>query len=98
MVNGVTYDFSVGEAGGGSSTVQASGSATEVKSELAARVFKLEVKVGATIAEGDLILVLEALKMEIEVRAPVGGVIQDLPVAVGGQVALGDTIAVIAAG
>ena len=53
---------------------------------------------GAAVNAGDLLLVLEALKMEIEVRAPVSGVIQDLPVAVGGQVAVGDTIAAIAAG
>lgn len=98
VVNGVAYDYSVGEASAGASGSVSSGSATEVKAELAARVFKLEVKVGATVNEGDLLLVLEALKMEIEVRAPVGGVVQDLPVAVGSQVAVGDTIAAIAAG
>ena len=97
-VNGVSYDFSVGEAGEAGAAVSSTGATTDVKAELAARVFKLETSVGAKVNEGDLLLVVEALKMEIEVRSPVSGVVQALPVAVGGQVAVGDTLAAIAVG
>lgn len=97
-VNGISYDYSVGEAGQAAPAAAASGPATDVKAELAARVFKLETSVGAKVNEGDLLLVLEALKMEIEVRSPVTGVVQALPAAAGNQVAVGDTLAAIAVG
>jgi pyruvate carboxylase subunit B len=98
VVNGISYDYSVGEAGQAAPAAASSGPATDVKAELAARVFKLETTVGAKVNEGDLLLVLEALKMEIEVRSPVSGVVQALPVAAGNQVAVGDTLAAIAVG
>lgn len=97
IVNGVPYAYSVASAeatGGSSQTTNAAG--TPVKAELAARIFKLETTVGASVAKGDILLVLEALKMEIEVRSPLEGIVRALPAAVGAQVVVGETIAEIA--
>ena len=44
-----------------------------VASEVAGRVVRVEVKVGDTVAEGDSLIVIEAMKMEIPVDSPVAG-------------------------
>ena len=45
--------------------------------------------------DGDLICVIEAMKMENEITAPAAGTVEDLSISAGGAVATGDTIAVI---
>ena len=59
-------------------------------------VVEVDVKVGQTVAAGDRLLVLEAMKMEHSVRAPAGGVVASLSVAVGTQVESGQVLAVVA--
>ena len=68
---------------------------TEVRAEMAATVWQLQTEVGATVSEGDELVILESMKMEIPVTAPVGGVVRELCVAAEGQVQEGDVIAVI---
>jgi acetyl-CoA/propionyl-CoA carboxylase, biotin carboxylase, biotin carboxyl carrier protein len=58
-------------------------------------VLKVAVEQGATVDEGALICVIEAMKMENEITAPSAGTVEELGVAEGGSVATGDTIAVI---
>ena len=58
-------------------------------------VLKVAVEAGATVEEGALIAVIEAMKMENEITAHKAGKVSELPVSVGGSVATGDTIAVI---
>ena len=58
-------------------------------------VLKVAVEPGATVDEGALICVIEAMKMENEITAHKTGKVADLPIAVGASVASGDTIAVI---
>jgi acetyl-CoA/propionyl-CoA carboxylase biotin carboxyl carrier protein len=60
-------------------------------------VFKVVVEQGATVQEGALICVIEAMKMENEITAHKTGVIAELPVTVGASVSVGDTLAVITA-
>ena len=45
----------------------------EVTSEVAGNVWKVQAKVGAVLAEEDVIMILESMKMEIPVEAPVAG-------------------------
>jgi biotin carboxyl carrier protein len=47
--------------------------ATEVLSEVTGNVWKIEVSVGDTINEEDVIMILESMKMEIPVEAPCSG-------------------------
>ena len=55
-------------------------------------VVKVNVKEGDTIAEGDVALVLESMKMQMLMRAPQGGTITEVCVSPGTQVAKGETM------
>jgi biotin carboxyl carrier protein len=52
-----------------------------VRSEIAGSVWKIEVSLGQSVAEGDVLLILESMKMEIPVEAPSSGVVEALHVA-----------------
>ncbi|MEA2427526.1 MAG: acetyl-CoA/propionyl-CoA carboxylase, biotin carboxylase, biotin carboxyl carrier protein, partial [Thermoleophilaceae bacterium] len=71
------------------------GAPGELVSPIQGTVLKVEVEKGATVEEGALICVIEAMKMENEITAPASGTIEELNVSAGGSVATGDTIAVI---
>ena len=58
-------------------------------------ILRVAVQQGATVVEGALIAVVEAMKMENEITAHKTGTIAELPIAAGGAVANGDTLAVI---
>ena len=53
----------------------------EVESEVQGSVWKVEVAVGDRVKEGDVLLILESMKMEIPVESPVAGVVTELSVA-----------------
>jgi acetyl-CoA/propionyl-CoA carboxylase biotin carboxyl carrier protein len=65
-------------------------------SPLQGNVFKVLVEEGATVEEGALIAIIEAMKMENEITAHKAGTVKQLAVQEGGSVSPGDTIAVIA--
>ncbi|MGN9813287.1 ATP-binding protein [Micromonospora sp. BQ11] len=58
-------------------------------------VTRVHVAVGQRVAAGDLLLTLEAMKLEHPVLAPTDGVVADLPVPAGGQVETGAVLAVV---
>lgn len=66
-----------------------------IASQVAGTVWKIERQAGAAVAEGDTILIIESMKMEIPVDAPVGGTVQELLVAEGETVAEGQVLAVV---
>jgi acetyl-CoA/propionyl-CoA carboxylase, biotin carboxylase, biotin carboxyl carrier protein len=78
------------QAGGGGGA-----SSTALLAPLQGTVFKVLVEAGAEVAEGDLICVIEAMKMENEIAAHRAGKVTSLNVTVGAAVGSGDTIAVI---
>ena len=53
----------------------------EVESEVQGSVWKVEVDAGASVSAGDVLMILESMKMEIPVEAPVAGVVAELKVA-----------------
>jgi acetyl-CoA/propionyl-CoA carboxylase biotin carboxyl carrier protein len=71
------------------------GSPGQLVSPIQGTVLKVEVEKGASVEEGALIAVIEAMKMENEITAPASGTIEELNVSVGGAVSTGDVIAVI---
>jgi len=67
----------------------------EVHAEIAANVWQVRTEVGATVAEGDELVILESMKMEIPVVAPVAGTVAEVRVKPEDQVQEGDVVAVI---
>jgi biotin carboxyl carrier protein len=67
----------------------------EVHAEIAANVWQVRTRVGAAVAQGDEIVILESMKMEIPVLAPVAGTVSELRVKAEDQVQEGDVVAVI---
>ena len=67
----------------------------EVLAEMVANVWRVVASAGDTVEAGDTICILESMKMEIPVEAPVSGKLTRLEVAEGGVVQEGDVIAVI---
>ncbi len=61
-------------------------------SPLAGNILKVPVSPGQTVNEGDVVIVLEAMKMETEVRAPRSGTIGEVLVREGDVVAVGDSL------
>jgi biotin carboxyl carrier protein len=61
-------------------------------------VFKVRCREGDHVKEGETLLILESLKMEMSVKAPVDGTVVDLPVYVGDEVSSGQVLAVIKPG
>jgi len=68
---------------------------TEVRAEITANVWQVPASVGQRVVEGDTLAILESMKMEIPVEAPVAGTIIQVLVAPNDQVQEGDLIAVI---
>ena len=104
-VDGQVYDVEVGPQGELTSVAPSSkpaqaaqaaqaapvavSDAEAVPAPLAGNIFKVNVQAGAEVAEGDVLLILEAMKMETEVRAARGGVVQELNVKEGDAVTVG---------
>ncbi|HKY17139.1 MAG TPA: biotin/lipoyl-binding carrier protein [Microthrixaceae bacterium] len=65
---------------------------TEVRAEITANVWQVPAEVGQTIAEGDELVILESMKMEIPVVAPCSGTITAIHVEPDGQVKEGDLV------
>jgi acetyl-CoA carboxylase biotin carboxyl carrier protein len=70
----------------------------EVESEVTGNVWKVQAAVGATVAVGDVLMILESMKMEIPVEAPVAGTLTELLVAEQEAVDEDQVLAVIEAG
>ncbi|WP_305785234.1 biotin/lipoyl-binding carrier protein [Symbioplanes lichenis] len=69
--------------------------ADEIRAEMVANVWKVVAAPGAEVAEGDTLVILESMKMEIPVLAESGGTLKELSVHEGDVVQEGDLIAVI---
>lgn len=101
-VNGQAYVVEVNE-GGDISQVQAAapvaaatpapaGTGEPITAPLAGNIFKVLVSAGQVVNEGDVIIIMEAMKMETEIRASRGGTIVSVNVREGDSVQVGDTL------
>jgi biotin carboxyl carrier protein len=76
----------------------AHGPGAEVRAIIPGRVVAVSVAPGDPVSAGQQLLVVEAMKMQNEVRTPIAGVVEKLAVAEGQTIELGDLLAVIGAG
>ena len=67
----------------------------EIESEVTGNVWKVELTPGADVAAGDVIIILESMKMEIPVEAPVAGRLVEVLVAPEDQVEEDQVVAVM---
>jgi acetyl-CoA carboxylase biotin carboxyl carrier protein len=69
--------------------------ATLVEAQVTGSVWKIEKRAGEVLAEGDVIIILESMKMEIPVEAPCAGTLAEIRVDEGESVEEGAILAVI---
>lgn len=110
-VNGKAYDVAVEEIGGDAPAMAAApapavapapaaapapvAEGTKVTAPMPGTILELKVAVGDTVAAGQAICVLEAMKMENDVNAPAAGKVLSINATKGSQVETGSVIAVI---
>ncbi len=102
-VNGKNFTVEVAEGGelsdlrpAATARSASSASGDAVNAVLAGNIFKVHVSPGQTIAEGEPLLVVEAMKMETVISAPRTGTVTDVFVVEGDAVAVGDQLVIIA--
>ena len=106
VVNGQKYNVQVSEGLDASVEVKSvtpvaqtsapqNSSGFEVKATLPGVVFKVVSSVGQSVKKGDILLVLEAMKMEIEIVAPQDGVVSSILVKQGDNVEDGQALVVL---
>jgi acetyl-CoA carboxylase biotin carboxyl carrier protein len=66
-----------------------------VEAHITGTVWKIEVEVGDTVEEGDTVVVLESMKMEMPVEAEDEGTVAEIRCAEGQPVSEGDTLVVL---
>jgi biotin carboxyl carrier protein len=111
-VNGVTYEVLVEEVSAAGAVAPAPvaapaaapapaapaavGAGEAVKAPMPGTIMKINVAVGDKVKKGDIVCVLEAMKMENEIFAPVDGTVTSLPVSKGASVQTDEVLATIA--
>ena len=94
-VNGTAYSVSVKEGTAGGSAPAAGGGggdATAVSAPMPGVIVRIDVSEGDSVAEGDVLLIMEAMKMEQEIKAPAAGTVASIDVGVGDQVQASSTL------
>lgn len=101
-VNGKSYDVKVASGGAVTGVVPvqhaaetspaAAGTGQSVPAPLAGNIFKIMVAEGHSVKAGDVIMVMEAMKMETEIRSPAAGVVAQLLVKEGDAVQVGQAL------
>ena len=97
-VNGKSYDIGVedgAETSGTGTVAHGSADSIEVAAPMNAKVIKVNLAVGDHVSEGDIIFVVEAMKMEVEVKASASGTITSIVAEAGAQVVSGEAMASI---
>ena len=96
-VNGKTYKVGLaeGKAAVAAAPAASAGAGSDLLAPLPGTVTKIVAAAGTQVAAGDTVLVIEAMKMETEIKADNAGTVRELCVAQGAVVAAGDKLAVI---
>lgn len=67
----------------------------EIEAPLPGLVLRIIKKPGEPVAEDEVVMIVESMKMETEINAPFGGVIKEISVNQGDQISAGDLLAVV---
>jgi len=95
-VNGAALSFGGAAAPAAGAAPAAVGGGDPLDAPLAGNIWKVQVGVGEQVAEGDVVIILEAMKMETEIRAAKAGTIGSISVKEGDSVTVGQTLLTIA--
>lgn len=99
IVDGVSYDYSIkdGISQMTSTPTQAtsSGAATPVTAGLPGTVVKIVSPVGTQVSDGTTILIVEAMKMEVEIKSSVSGSVKEIKVKPGDSIVAGQELAIV---
>ncbi len=97
IVNGQSFNISVndGDVEDSSSNSNGSSEGSEIVSPMNAKVISVNLNVGDVVNEGDIVFIVEAMKMEVEVKAASSGKISSIDAKAGDQVSSGDKMATI---
>ena len=99
IVDGVSYDYSIKD--GISQTTltptqaTSSGAATPITAGLPGTVVKIVSPVGTQVSDGTTILIVEAMKMEVEIKSSVSGSVKEIKVKPGDSIVAGQELAIV---
>jgi pyruvate carboxylase subunit B len=101
VVNGRSYDIVVKDGVASAAPAKADAVAKEsadsiaIKAPMPGKVMRINAKVGEHISAGGILLVIEAMKMEVEIKSSVAGTVSSIAVNIGDQVNAGQSLASI---
>ena len=94
-VNGTTYDVMVDEVAAGAAPAPApapAAGATPINAPMPGNILDVRVSAGQAVKSGDVLVILEAMKMENEIMAPADGVVASVHVKKGDTVNSNDLL------
>lgn len=99
IVDGVSYDYTIkdgiSQTASAPSQTSSSGAATPITAGLPGTVVKIVSPVGTQVSDGTTILIVEAMKMEVEIKSSVSGSIKEIKVKPGDSIVAGQELAIV---
>ena len=99
IVDGVSYDYTIkdgiSQTASAPSQASSSGAATPITAGLPGTVVKIISPVGTQVSDGTTILIVEAMKMEVEIKSSVSGSVKEIKVKPGDSIVAGQELAIV---
>lgn len=99
IVDGVSYDYTIkdgiSQTASAPAQTSSSGSATPITAGLPGTVVKIISPVGTQVSDGTTILIVEAMKMEVEIKSSVSGSVKEIKVKPGDSIVAGQELAIV---
>ncbi len=99
IVDGVSYDYTIkdgiSQTASAPSQTSSSGAATPITAGLPGTVVKIVSPVGTQVSDGTTILIVEAMKMEVEIKSSVSGSVKEIKVKPGDSIVAGQELAIV---